>query len=140
MRGPHHLLITATILAAATPVPAEACTVPTKPFDPSEFRSGVILEGVIESSEREGRMISVTLKVEKVHQGQFRADEYVFSFFPAENSGQCLPASTQIVPKGQRLVVYLEQRDAGLWRKGWMHLEEAAQRDYRVRVPSAQQR
>jgi hypothetical protein len=140
MGTPHSLLIAAALMAAATPVPAEACTVPTKPFDPAEFRSGVILEGAIQSSEREGRMISVTLKVEKVHQGQFRADEYVFSFFPAESSGECLPASTQIVPTGQRLVVYLEQRDAGLWRKGWMHFDEAAQRDYRVRVPPAQQR
>jgi len=41
---------------------------------------------------------------------------------------------------GAKLVVYLEQRDAGLWRKGWMHFDEAAQRDYRVRVPPAQQR
>lgn len=75
MGTPHSLRIAAALMAAATPVPAEACTVPTKPFDPAEFRSGVILEGVIQSSEREGRMISVTLKVEKVHQGQFRADE-----------------------------------------------------------------
>jgi hypothetical protein len=107
------------------PVVAEACTVPTKPFDPSEFSSGVILEGVILSSEREGRMLSVTLTVEKVLQGQYRSGEYTFSFFPAEHAGECLPASTQIVPKGQRLVVYLERRDVGLWRKGWMHFEEA---------------
>lgn len=85
-------------------------------------------------------MISVTLKVEKVLQGRYHSGEYTFSFFPAEHSGECLPASTQAVPKGQRLVVYLEPRDAGLWRKGWMHFEEAAQRDYRVRVPSDQQR
>jgi hypothetical protein len=140
MRALHLLLIMATFLAAATPVPSEACSVPTKPFDPSEFSSGVILEGVIQTSEREGRMISVTLKVEKVLQGQYRSGEYTFSFFPAEYGGECLPASTQVVPKGQRLVVYLERRDAGLWRKGWMHFEEAELRDYRVRVPSAQQR
>ena len=140
MRTPHALLIPAALMAAATSVPAEACTVPTKPFDPAEFSSGVILEGVIEASVREGRMISVTLKVEKVLQGRYYSGEYTFSFFPAESGGECLPASTQVVPKGQRLVVYLERRDAGLWRKGWMHFEEAAQRDDRVRVPSALQR
>lgn len=140
MRALRLLLLVAAFLAVATPVPSEACSVPTKPFDPSEFSSGVILEGVIQSSEREGRMISVTLKVEKVLQGQYRSGEYTFSFFPAEYGGECLPASTQVVPTGQRLVVYLERRDAGLWRKGWMHFDEAMLRDHRVRVPSTQQR
>lgn len=138
MRAPRLLFIVATSLAAATHVPSEACSHATKRFDPSEFSSGVILEGVIQSSEREGRMISVTLKVEKVLQGQYRSGEYTFSFFPAESAGECSPASTQVVPKGQRLVVYLERRDAGLWRKGWMHFEEAELKDYRVRAPSAQ--
>lgn len=84
-------------------------------------------------------MIIVTFKVEKVLKGQSSSGEYTFSFFPAEHAGECLPARTQVVPKGQRLVVYLERRDAGLWRKGWLHFEEAVRRDYRVRVPSAQQ-
>lgn len=134
MRASYLLIIVATFLAVVTPVPSEACTVRTKPFDPSEFGSGVILEGVIQSSERAGRMIRVTLKVEKVLQGRYRSGEYTFSFFSVEYGGECLPASTQVVPKGQRLVVYLERRDAGLWRKGWMHFEEAELKDYRVRT------
>lgn len=138
MRTYKPFLVVTTLLAAAAPQVAYACFTPTVPFDPSEFHSGVILEGVIQSSHREGRMISVTLNVERVVQGQYLVRSYTFSFFPAEHGGECLPASTQVVPKGQRLVVYLERRDAGLWRKGWMHFEDAVLRDYRVRVPSSQ--
>ena len=126
------------LFAVAVPHNVSACSLKTTPFDPKEFTSGVILEGVIQSSHREGRMIVVTLDVERVVQGRFDSEHYTFSFFPAEGGGACLPASTQVVPTGQRLVVYLERRDAGLWRTGWMHFEDAQAQDYRVRIPSAQ--
>ena len=126
------------LLFVAIPNGVSDCPLRTIPFDPKEFTSGVILEGVIQSSHREGRMIVVTLDVERVVQGRFDSEDYTFSFFPAEGGRACLPASTQVVPIGQRLVVYLERRDAGLWRKGWMHFEDAQAQDYRVRIPSAQ--
>lgn len=133
-------IVVVLLISALFPSIASACSVPTVPFDPNSFRSGVILEGVIHSSQREGRMIRVTLNVERVVQGRYDLDAYTFSFFDGYGGGTCLPASTSIVPKGQRLVVYLERRDHGLWRKGWMHFSDAEEQDYRVRIPSRRSR
>lgn len=135
-----NLAVAIVLFVAAIPNVANACFAPPTPFDPRGFQSGVIIQGTILSSERKGRMINVTMSVERVVQGNYQSDSYSFAFFGSFGDGACPPASTQIVPNGQKLVVYLERRDAGLWRKGWMHFERAAELDYRVRIPSASDR
>lgn len=136
MRTYRLALLIALLAFTGVPIPVMGCSIQTPAFDPSTFKSGVILEGVVEVSRLDGGMIDVDLRVERVVQGPYHRSNFTFSFFPSLNSGSCAPPGTQIVGHGKKLVVYLSRMDGGLWRKAWLSFEDAKRLDYRVRIPA----
>ena len=140
MRTLRNLFLALLVASTGFVSPAMACSVPPVRFEPSDFKGGVILQGVIENSRQEGRMTYVTIKVDRVVQGSYEAAQYSFSFYASKGGGACPPPGTHVLPNGQKLVVYLERRDSGLWRKSWLSFDDAKTRDYRVRTPTRHNR
>lgn len=120
------------VLGGLFPSAASACFVPPQPFSPQEFQRGVILEGVVQSTRRNGQRVEVTIEVRRVRQGSYTGKTYAFAFLDSMGDGPCPPRSTRVVPDGQKLVVYLEKRAETLTPIGWMHSEDARRQDSRL--------
>ena len=111
---------------------AWACSVPTEPFDPNKFRHGIILDGIVKSSNRSERDTLVNVDVRGLVQGTYTQSFNNFKFIHWGGPGTCRPASTEDLPRGQRIIVYVSDKHGVLRVNGWLHFNDALRKDRRV--------
>jgi len=114
-------------------IPANACGFMEAPPVPSDFISGTILQGTVVGTETERGRRYITVEIERVVQGKYPAEIFVFSFQPYDGSGMCPPPGPGNLKRGDRIVIYSDQVKNGAEPDAWMSYDYARKHDPRVR-------